>query len=105
MSVAINPIFPVIGAQSVAPEVALQPGTVIDATVLKVLEANFVRIAIANLSIDVLSEVPLQVGQTLQLSVSQTAQGVKLAIVPNEGGADNSLPAVAGSGAEACRRR
>lgn len=82
MSIAINPIFPVIGAQGVAPGVVLQPGTVIDATVLKVLDANLVRIAIANLSIEVLSEVPLKAGQALQLAVSQTPQGVKLAIVP-----------------------
>lgn len=82
MSIAINPIFPVIGAQSVAADIVLQPGTVIDATVQKVLDANLVRIAIANLSVEVLSEVPLKAGQTLQLAVSQTPQGVKLAIVP-----------------------
>lgn len=97
MSIAINPIFPVIGAQGVAPGMVLQPGTVIDATVLKVLDANLVRIAIANLSIEVLSEVPLKAGQTLQLAVSQTEQGVKLAIVPKAGdgesAAGNSAPA------------
>lgn len=85
MSIAINPIFPVIGAQGAAPGVLLQPGTVIDATVLKILDANLVRIAIANLSIEVLSEVPLKPGQVLQLAVSQTPQGVKLAIVPQPG--------------------
>ncbi len=49
----------------------LQPGTVVDAQVLKVAE-NLVQIAIANLSIDVLSEVALTPGQNLQLAVSQT---------------------------------
>ena len=94
MSIAINPVFPVIGAQSVAPDIVLQPGTVIDATVLKVLDANLVRIAIANLSIEVLSEVPLKAGQVLQLAVSQTQQGVKLAIVPqSEGASPNSQAA------------
>ncbi len=88
MAIAINPIFPVIGAQGVAPGLVLQPGTVIDATVLKVLDANLVRIAIANLSIDVLSEVPLKAGQALQLAVSQAAQGVKLAIVPQSSNGD-----------------
>ncbi len=85
MAIAINPIFPVIGAQGVAPNVVLQPGTVIDATVLKVLDANLVRIAIANLSIEVLSEVQLKAGQALQLAVTQTPQGVKLSIVPQPG--------------------
>ena len=50
----------------------LQPGTVIDARVLQLLADNMVRISIANLSIDVMSEVPLQAGQALQLAVSQT---------------------------------
>ncbi|MBI3700393.1 MAG: flagellar hook-length control protein FliK [Afipia sp.] len=88
MSVAINPIFPTISAQGVTPGAVLQPGSVVDAAVLKVLDANLVRIAIANLSIDVLSEVPLKAGQTLQLAVSQTEQGVKLAIVPQQSDGD-----------------
>lgn len=87
MSITVNPIFPIIGAQSVAPDIVLQPGTVVDATVQKVVDANLVRIAIANLSIEVLSEVPLKAGQALQLAVSQTPQGVKLAIVPKDAGA------------------
>jgi hypothetical protein len=81
MAISINPIFPVIAAQGAAPEAALQPGTVIDAQVQRILANDLVRIAIANLTIEVLSEVPLQVGQTLQLSVSQTAQGLRLAVV------------------------
>ncbi|MEW6769353.1 MAG: flagellar hook-length control protein FliK [Pseudomonadota bacterium] len=88
MSVAINPVFPTISAQGVTPGAVLQPGTVIDATVLKVLDANLVRIAIASLSIDVQSEVALRAGQTLQLAVSQTEQGIKLAIVPQPGDSD-----------------
>src|ERR1700730_14398342 len=81
MPISINPIFPVIAAQGAAPDLVLQPGTVIDAQVLKILANDLVRIAIANLSIEVFSEVPLQVGQTLQLAVSQTPQGLKLAVV------------------------
>lgn len=94
MSIAINPVFPVVAAQGVAAGVALQPGTVIDATVLKQLDANLVRIAIANLTIEVLSEVPLQVGQALRLAVSQTPQGVRLQIVSGEGDTPSSSPAV-----------
>jgi hypothetical protein len=96
MSIAINPVFPVVAAQGVAANAVLQPGTMIEATVLKQLDANLVRIAIANLTIEVLSEVPLQAGQVLQLAVSQTPQGVRLQIVPGEGA---SAQAAAGDGA------
>ena len=93
MPISINPIFPVIAAQGTAPDVVLQPGTVIDAQVLKILANDLVRIAIANLSIEVLSEIPLQVGQTLQLAVSQTPEGIKLAVV----GQGNSTAGISGS--------
>jgi hypothetical protein len=88
MAISINPIFPVIAAQGAAPEAALQPGTVVDAQVQKILANDLVRIAIANLTIEVLSEIPLEVGQSLQLSVSQTAQGLRLAVV-GQGGSPN----------------
>ncbi len=84
MAISINPVLPVIAVQEVgatAPDLALQAGSVVNAQVLKVLSADLVRIAIASLSIDVLSEVPLQEGQTLQLAVSHTQDGVRLAVV------------------------
>jgi hypothetical protein len=81
MPIAINPVLPVVAAQGAAPELVLQPGTVVDARVLKLLSENLVRIAISSLSIDVLSEVPLTVGQDLQLAVSQTPKGIRLAVV------------------------
>jgi len=81
MPISVNPILPVIAAQNGAPELVLQPGTVIDAQVLKLLSDNLVRIAISSLSIDVLSEIPLQAGQILQLAVSQTPDGIRLAVV------------------------
>ncbi|HWN76510.1 MAG TPA: flagellar hook-length control protein FliK, partial [Bradyrhizobium sp.] len=87
MSISINPIFPVIAAQGAAPDLVLQPGTVIDAEVLKLLSEDLVRIAISGLSIEVFSEIPLQVGQTLQLAVSQTPEGIRLAVVGQESGA------------------
>jgi hypothetical protein len=62
--------------------VVLQPGSVIDARVVQILGNDTVRIAIGNQSIDVLSQVPLQAGQTLQLAVSQAADGsIRLAVV------------------------
>jgi hypothetical protein len=98
MPISINPIFPVIAAQGAAPDLVLQPGTVIDAQVLKILANDLVRIAIANLSIEVLSEIPLQVGQTLQLAVSQTPAGIKLAVV-GQGNSNADIPAATGEGA------
>jgi Flagellar hook-length control protein FliK len=81
MPISVNPTVPVITAQGVASGLVLQPGTVINAQVLKILADNLVQIAIANLSIDVLTEVPLQAGQNLQLAVSQTQDGIRLAVV------------------------
>jgi hypothetical protein len=98
MPISVNPIFPVIAAQGAAPDVVLQPGTVIDARVLKILANDLVRIAIANLSIEVLSEIPLQVGQTLQLAVSQMPEGIKLAVVGQSTG-NAGISASAGEGA------
>src|SRR4051794_10091 len=84
MAISINPVLPVLAAQEVggvAPELVLAPGSVVNAQVLKVLDANLVRIAIAALSIDVVTEIPLQAGQSLQLAVSQTKDGIRLALV------------------------
>ncbi len=85
MVLTINPTLPAtsasLGAGSSTPTLVLQPGTVVSAQVQTVLAENLVRIAIANLSIDVLTEVALTPGQNLQLAVSQTQDGVRLAVV------------------------
>jgi hypothetical protein len=93
MAISINPVLPVLSAQDVggvAPELVLQPGSVVNAQVLKVLSAELVRIAIAGLSIDVASEIPLQQGQNLQLAVLQTKDGIRLAMVGQGGDAARS---------------
>ena len=90
MAISINPVLPVLAAQEVggiAPELVLQPGSVVNAQVLKVLSADLVRIAIASLSIDVATEIPLQQGQNLQLAVMQTKDGIRLAMVGQGGDA------------------
>jgi hypothetical protein len=61
--------------------VALQAGQVITAEVVQVLGNDQVQIAIGNQTIQAATQVPLQVGQSLQLQVSQTANGIGLAIV------------------------
>src|SRR5580692_2181686 len=87
MAISVNSTVPVITAPAATPALVLQPGTVVTAQVLQVLADNLVQIAIADLSINVLSQVPLQAGQTLQLAVSQTQDGVRLAIVAPGSGA------------------
>src|ERR1700761_5806977 len=93
MALTVNPSLPVIAAQatgSATSGLVLQPGTVVDAQVLKVAE-NLVQIAIAGLSIDVMSEVALTPGQSLQLAVSQTPDGtVRLAMVGQGVGAPST---------------
>ncbi len=93
MSISVNPTIPVIAAQGAAPDLVLQQGTVIDAQVLKILSDSLVRIAISGLSIDVFSEIPLRAGQALQLAVSQTQDGIRLAVVgPGSGPAAGTAP-------------
>ena len=86
MVVPVNPISPVIAVPGVQGDVGFRAGSTVSARVVKLLPDNQVRIAIGTMSIDVSSEVPLQPGQTLKLAVSQTADGVRLALVPTPTG-------------------
>lgn len=63
----------------------LQAGSVVDARVVSLLADNLVRIAIANLSMDVMSEVALTPGQNLQLAVSQNGGTIRLAVMGGAG--------------------
>src|SRR6476661_4078321 len=92
MSIVLNPAASSVAAQGVAAQalaangvagdIILQPGTLINAQVLQLLGGDQVRIAIGGQPLDVVSQVPLQAGQTLQLSVSQSANGtINLAVV------------------------
>ncbi|MDO9062310.1 MAG: flagellar hook-length control protein FliK, partial [Bradyrhizobium sp.] len=84
---SVNPILSPVAVQGVARDLVLQPGAVIDAQVLKVLANNMVRIAIAGLALDVMTQVPLQAGQALQLAVSQNEDGIRLAVLGQGAGA------------------
>jgi len=91
MAITITPNLQSVAAtapSAPASGIALQAGQVITAEVLQVLGNNQVQIAIGNQTIEATTQVPLQVGQTLQLQVSQTSSGVGLAIVnqPSTGG-------------------
>jgi hypothetical protein len=89
MPTPISSIVPVSAASPVAdaatPDLVLQAGSVVDAKVVSVLADNLVRIAIANLSMDVMSEVSLTPGQNLQLAVSQNDGTIRLAVVNGSG--------------------
>src|SRR3954470_13200480 len=95
MPTPISSILPVSAASPVAdaatPDLVLQAGSVVDAKVVNVLADNLVRIAIANLSLDVKSEVALSPGQNLQLAVSQNDGTIRLAIVDSAGGAADQI--------------
>jgi len=92
MVLTVNPVQPATSASlgtseaGATPMLVLQPGTVVNAQVQNLLAENLVRIAIANLSIDVQTEVALTPGQNLQLAVSQTDNGIRLAVVGPGGG-------------------
>src|ERR1700756_2795007 len=88
MSIVINPSLPLVAVQGATADVVLQPGTVISAQVQKILGNDQVQISIGGQSVEVQSQVPLQAGQTLQLSVSQAPDGsIQLAVVNQQGGA------------------
>jgi hypothetical protein len=81
MAISVNPNLPLVALQGVTADVLLQPGAVLQAKVLSVGDNNQVRIAIGGQTVEATTQVPLQAGQTLQVSVSQTDAGVRLAIV------------------------
>lgn len=89
MPTPVTPIVPVRAASPLAdaatPDVVLQAGRVVDAKVVSVMADNLVRIAIANLSMDVMSEVALTPGQNLQLAVSQNDGTIRLAVMNGAG--------------------
>jgi Flagellar hook-length control protein FliK len=93
MAITITPIIPPASAPSapaVAAGIVLQAGQVITAQVVQILGNDQVQIAIGNQTIDAATQVPLQVGQTLQLQVSQTTTGVGLTIVNSPSSASSS---------------
>jgi len=95
MAISVNPNLSVVALQGTTADVVLQPGTVVQAKVLSILDNSQVRIAIGGQTVDATTQIPLQVGQTLQVAVSQTDQGIRLAVVsqPVTTSVPNSLAA------------
>ena len=98
MQFAIPPNVIAASAQS-GSSVALQPGDIVNALVLQLLADGKVRIAIANKTMDVVSQVPLDPGTTVQLAVKSTATGLALSLLDQgtEHGAASAGTAVLGS--------
>ena len=86
MTAPVTAIVPTVSAAPVAPvqpQLALQPGSVVTAQVIQLLENGFAQLAIEGAVIAALAEVPLQVGTTVQLAVSSPENGVlRLSVVP-----------------------
>ncbi|WBU28386.1 flagellar hook-length control protein FliK [Rhodopseudomonas palustris] len=99
MAISVNPNLPLVALQGVTADVLLQPGAVLQAKVLSVGDNNQVRIAIGGQTVEATTQVPLQAGQTLQVSVSQTDAGVRLAIVNQPVTTTTAQAALAASGA------
>ncbi|NEW92525.1 flagellar hook-length control protein FliK [Rhodopseudomonas sp. BR0M22] len=97
MAISVNPNLPLVALQGVTADVLLQPGSVLQAKVLSVGDNNQVRIAIGGQTVEATTQVPLQAGQTLQVSVSQTDAGIRLAIV-NQPVTTTAQAALAASG-------
>ncbi len=99
MAISVNPNLSLVALQGVTADVLLQPGAVLQAKVLSVGDNNQVRIAIGGQTVEATTQVPLQAGQTLQVSVSQTDAGVRLAIVNQPVTTTTTQAALAASGA------
>src|SRR5438132_5752149 len=100
MAATIVPVQASVPSAPAAPivsELTLQPGTVISAQVVQLLENGLAQIAIDGIAIAALSEIPLQAGATLQLAVAQTSDGViKLSVVPTASGTAPTAPSAQG---------
>ena len=60
----------------------LQPGQVLNALVLQLLDEGQVRLSIANTVMDVVSQVPLTPGSNVRLAVQSTTPVLTLALLP-----------------------
>ncbi len=101
MVLSITPSPPVNGVRNVGTSTAgtaLQSGTVLSARVQQVLAENLVQVAIGNLSMELASDLALQAGQTVQVAVTQSGQGLQLAIL-GQGGAAAATNGVASTAA------
>src|ERR1051325_5940380 len=84
-----------------APPSPMQPGEIVDALVLALLDNGLVRLQVPDGTIDVRTAVPLAVGAKVRLAVSGTSGGLQV-VVPTDGPGRPGTPAtiVARNGSE-----
>jgi Flagellar hook-length control protein FliK len=84
-----------------APPSALQPGEIVDALVLALLDNGLVRLQVPDGTIDVRTAVPLAVGAKVRLAVSGTSAGLQVVVLTDGSGrAGTPAAIVARSGSE-----
>jgi hypothetical protein len=94
VNIVIPPPAVAGNSQSAAPP-SLQPGEILSALVLQLLDGGKVRIALANTILDVTTQVPLTPGTTVQLAVKGTSPDIVLSLVDpgrGQGGGQASAP-------------
>jgi hypothetical protein len=88
-----------------APPSPLQPGEIVDALVLALLDNGLVRLQVPDGTIDVRTAVPLAVGAKVRLAVSGTSAGLQLVVLTDGSGrAGTPATVVARPGADAPAR-
>jgi hypothetical protein len=88
-----------------APPSPLQPGEIVDALVLALLDNGLVRLQVPDGIIDVRTAVPLTVGAKVRLAVSGTSAGLQVVVLTDGSGrAGTPATVVARQGAEASPR-
>ncbi|CCE07110.1 conserved hypothetical protein [Bradyrhizobium sp. STM 3843] len=93
---SITPSPPVNGIRSVGTSTAgtaLQAGAVLSGKVQEILADNLIQVAVGNLLMELASSTPLLPGQTVQVGVTQTDQGLRVALVePGAGSVTADVP-------------
>jgi hypothetical protein len=69
-----------------APPSALQPGEIVDALVLALLDNGLVRLQVPDGTLDVRTAVPLSVGAKVRLAVSGTSAGLQVVVLTDGSG-------------------
>jgi len=91
------PASPVRGVTTPLAGTALQAGAVLSAKVQQVLAENLFQLALGNLTMELASDLPLQAGQTVQVAVTQTPQGLQLAVIGQGQGGGGAAAGTAGA--------
>jgi Flagellar hook-length control protein FliK len=76
-----------------APPPALQPGEIVDALVVALLDNGLARLQLPDGTIDVRTAVPLTVGAKVRLAVNGTSAGLQLVVLTDGGSGRTATPA------------